>query len=162
MLPRELNYFERVRQRLRNREGYNDLIRCIHMYNVELFSRSELIAMVSDILGGYPDLMSGFTDFLLSCETIELPVPGGPAAALKQKALLVSKDKLLSKPLSEVSLHLTSPHLVFSLMPCCRLFPMRQRGSLHLMSRSLRVIPSLRAVGALALTNLFLMTPLST
>lgn len=73
------------------------------MFNVELFTRAELISNVTDILGKFPDLMQGFHDFLLSCETLELPAPGGAnAALLKQKNLLLSKDKMLSKPLSEV------------------------------------------------------------
>ena len=105
ILPRELQFFERVRVRIRSRDAYNDLIRCIHMFNVELFSRNELITSVTDILGKFPDLLLGFHEFLTSCETLELPVPGANNAALmKQRALLVSKDKMLSKPLSEVSL----------------------------------------------------------
>jgi paired amphipathic helix protein Sin3a len=58
IMARELQYFERVKARLRaNRDAYPDLIRSINLYNQEILSKNELLGIVSDILGKYPDLM---------------------------------------------------------------------------------------------------------
>ena len=60
-MARELQFFERVKNRLQfksaSRDSYLDLIKCIHLYNQELVSRSELMSLVNDILGKFPDLM---------------------------------------------------------------------------------------------------------
>ena len=57
-MARELQFFERVKTRLRSsRDAYNDLIKVIHLYNQELVGRSELMALATDVLGKHPDLM---------------------------------------------------------------------------------------------------------
>ncbi len=58
-VSRELQYFERVKARLRNRDAYNDLIKVVHLYNQEILSRHELVSLVTDIIGRYQDLMVG-------------------------------------------------------------------------------------------------------
>ena len=62
-LAKELTFFEKVKTRLRNRETYNELIKCLNIFNSEVISKMELQSLVWDILGRYPDLYSGFCDF---------------------------------------------------------------------------------------------------
>mmetsp|Transcript_36011 Transcript_36011/g.80148 ORF Transcript_36011/g.80148 Transcript_36011/m.80148 type:complete len:1160 (+) Transcript_36011:163-3642(+) len=111
-LARELQFFEKVKARLRNRDAYNDLLKCLNMYSQEIISRAELVWLVNDIVGKHPDLVTGFSDFLDKCEMMDVDVgmaipraPGGPPVGasrdmLRQKQL--QKDKFLTKPLSEV------------------------------------------------------------
>ena len=153
-MSRELQFFERVKNRLQvksaSRDAYPDLIKCIHLYNQELVSRAELMSLVNDILGKFPDLMvrksvccvhadlcprsrsgsgfepplaglngsgrpclngsgflsqSGFNEFVLKCEVMDdgragAAIPPAQRDAIRRGAF--SKDKLLSKPLSEV------------------------------------------------------------
>ncbi|KAG1680591.1 hypothetical protein FOA52_015039 [Chlamydomonas sp. UWO 241] len=111
-LARELQYFERVKARLHNRDAYHDMIKCIHMYNQEIIPRAELVGLVADIIGKHTDLMAGFHEFLVKCETMDTDMTltltrggqpmgtGGRDALRNVKAM--SKDKMLSKPLSEI------------------------------------------------------------
>ena len=41
-LAKELSFFERVKARLRNRESYNELIKCLNIFNSEVISKMEL------------------------------------------------------------------------------------------------------------------------
>ena len=70
-LAKELSFFERVKARLRNRESYNELIKCLNIFNSEVISKMELQSLVWDILGRHPDLYSGFSEFLARCESMD-------------------------------------------------------------------------------------------
>lgn len=56
-LAKELSYFERAKQRLRNKDAYNDMLKCLSMYTQEIISRQELLQLLNDIIGRFPDLM---------------------------------------------------------------------------------------------------------
>lgn len=58
-LAKELAYFERAKQRLRNKDAYNDFLKCLSMYTQEIISRQELLQLLNDIIGRFPDLMVG-------------------------------------------------------------------------------------------------------
>ncbi|EFJ52117.1 hypothetical protein VOLCADRAFT_56211 [Volvox carteri f. nagariensis] len=58
-LAKELVYFERAKQRLRNKDAYNDFLKCLSMYTQEIISRQELLQLLNDIIGRFPDLMVG-------------------------------------------------------------------------------------------------------
>ena len=58
-LDRELQFFDRVKQRLRSREAYQDLLKCMNMFAHDIISRGELVGLVQDIIGRFPDLMVG-------------------------------------------------------------------------------------------------------
>ena len=71
-LGKELQFFEKVKSRLRNREAYQDLLKSLNLYNQEIVNRHELQTMVNDILGRTPDLIHGFNEFLERCESMDL------------------------------------------------------------------------------------------
>jgi len=111
-LAKELTFFDKVKARLRNRETYNELIKCLNIFNSEVISKMELQSLVWDILGRYPDLHSGFCDFLARCEGMDFELgdcgkgkDGKLSAKDMQKLKAISaREKFLSRPISELDL----------------------------------------------------------
>ncbi|KAL5552983.1 hypothetical protein UlMin_040384 [Ulmus minor] len=64
----EFAFCEKVKEKLRNADDYQEFLKCLHIYSKEIISRSELQALMVDLLGRYPDLMDGFNEFLARCE----------------------------------------------------------------------------------------------
>ncbi|XP_031282358.1 paired amphipathic helix protein Sin3-like 4 isoform X2 [Pistacia vera] len=67
----ELAFCEKVKEKLRNPEDYQEFLRCLHLYTKEIITRPELQSLVGDLLGKYPDLIEGFHGFLARCEKNE-------------------------------------------------------------------------------------------
>ncbi|KAJ8760863.1 hypothetical protein K2173_021901 [Erythroxylum novogranatense] len=70
-LSQELAFFEKVKEKLHNPEDYQEFLRCLHLYTEEIIKRSELLSLVGDLLGRYPDLIDGFNEFFARCEKNE-------------------------------------------------------------------------------------------
>ncbi|XP_058777151.1 paired amphipathic helix protein Sin3-like 4 [Vicia villosa] len=64
----ELAFCDKVKERLRNPDSYQEFLKCLHIYSREIITRQELQSLVGDLLGKYPDLMEGFNEFLLQAE----------------------------------------------------------------------------------------------
>ena len=45
-VQRELAFFERVKQRLRNREAYTDFLKCLNMFGEDIIGKLELVRCV--------------------------------------------------------------------------------------------------------------------
>lgn len=45
-----------MKQRMRNREQYQDFLKCLNMFTEEIISKEELRVLVSDSLNRHPDL----------------------------------------------------------------------------------------------------------
>ncbi|GFR40981.1 hypothetical protein Agub_g1646 [Astrephomene gubernaculifera] len=107
-LAKELAYFERAKSRLRNKDAYNDFLKCLSMYTQEIISRQELMQLLNDIIGRFPDLMSGFHEFIAKCDLMEIDenkVRGLAAQNLarqRQREEELQRQKYLTKPLSEI------------------------------------------------------------
>ncbi|XP_010255489.1 PREDICTED: paired amphipathic helix protein Sin3-like 4 isoform X2 [Nelumbo nucifera] len=67
----EFTFCEKVKEKLRNSDDYQEFLKCLHIYSTEIITRSELQTLMGDLLGKYPDLMDGFNEFLTHCEKIE-------------------------------------------------------------------------------------------
>ncbi|CAI0379579.1 unnamed protein product [Linum tenue] len=67
-LSQELAFCEKVKEKLRNPDAYQEFLRCLHLYTEEIITPPELQSLVADLIGRYPDLMDGFNDFLSRCE----------------------------------------------------------------------------------------------
>eukprot|EP00236_Picocystis_salinarum_P001248 CAMPEP_0183833256 /NCGR_PEP_ID=MMETSP0807_2-20130328/5948_1 /TAXON_ID=88271 /ORGANISM="Picocystis salinarum, Strain CCMP1897" /LENGTH=1064 /DNA_ID=CAMNT_0026079157 /DNA_START=49 /DNA_END=3243 /DNA_ORIENTATION=+ len=111
-LQKELSFFEKVNQRLRNKEAYNDFIRCLSIFNQEVITRMELQGLVYDIIGKYPDLMQGFSEMMDRCEVMDFELEAKmaekagkmtPKDIAKMKAISV-REKYLSRPIGELDL----------------------------------------------------------
>ena len=50
-LAKELQFFERVKARLRNRDTYQEFLKCLHLFNQDVISKMELRGLVYDVLG---------------------------------------------------------------------------------------------------------------
>ena len=106
-IKKELEFFDKVKSRLRNREQYSEFLKCLNLFSQEIINRSELQGLVYDILGRYPDLMHGFNEFLGRCETMgSKPVPEGvevdaeakpTAQQLAKKAAQAKADEKAAK-----------------------------------------------------------------
>ncbi|KAK3597908.1 hypothetical protein CHS0354_042245 [Potamilus streckersoni] len=75
----EYAFFDKVRRALRHQEVYENFLRCLVLFNQEVISRSELVQMVQNFLGKFPELFKWFKDFLGYREsggTVE-PIPSG-------------------------------------------------------------------------------------
>lgn len=42
-VARELQFFERVKQRLRNKEAYADFLKCLNMFAEDILAKQELV-----------------------------------------------------------------------------------------------------------------------
>ncbi|WJX87923.1 hypothetical protein P8452_70061 [Trifolium repens] len=78
-----LAFLEKVKEKLRNPEDYQEFLKCLHIYSREIITRQELLALVGDLLGKYADLMEGFDDFVTQCEKNE----GFLAGVMNKKSL---------------------------------------------------------------------------
>ncbi|CAN1311183.1 Paired amphipathic helix protein Sin3-like 4 [Linum perenne] len=67
-LSQELAFCEKVKEKLRCPDNYQEFLRCLHLYTQEIITRPELQSLVDDLIGRYPDLIVGFNDFLARCE----------------------------------------------------------------------------------------------
>ncbi|XP_022734749.1 paired amphipathic helix protein Sin3-like 4 isoform X3 [Durio zibethinus] len=67
----EFAFCDKVKEKLRIPDRYQEFLRCLHLYSNEVISRTELQPLVNDLLGSYPDLMDGFNKFLMQCEKNE-------------------------------------------------------------------------------------------
>ncbi|XP_043704298.1 paired amphipathic helix protein Sin3-like 4 isoform X2 [Telopea speciosissima] len=67
----EFLFCEKVKEKLRNPNDYQEFLKCLNIYSTEIITRSELQSLIGDLLGKYPDLMEGFNDFLIRCEKID-------------------------------------------------------------------------------------------
>ena len=108
-LARELQFFERVKARLRNRDAYGELMKCMHLFNTDVISRMELRGLVYDILGKFPDLLAGFDDFVTRCEGMDFDLAAEGRGKLSTKdaaklKVIAARDKFLSRPISELDL----------------------------------------------------------
>ncbi|XP_047320078.1 paired amphipathic helix protein Sin3-like 4 [Impatiens glandulifera] len=62
---------EKIKDRLYPTDGYQDFLKFLHIYSRQIITRSELKNLVRDLLGGHPDLIEGFNEFLSRCEKID-------------------------------------------------------------------------------------------
>ncbi|KAJ4884289.1 Paired amphipathic helix protein Sin3-like 4 [Raphanus sativus] len=63
----ELAFVDRVKAKL-NTSDYQEFLRCLNLFSKEIISQPELQSLVSNLIGGYPELMEAFRVFLVQCE----------------------------------------------------------------------------------------------
>mmetsp|Transcript_2091 Transcript_2091/g.7479 ORF Transcript_2091/g.7479 Transcript_2091/m.7479 type:complete len:1018 (-) Transcript_2091:188-3241(-) len=117
-LAKEFAFFDKVKTRLKNREAYQDFLKCLNIFSQEIITRAELQGLVQDILGRHQDLLQAFNEFLTRCENmgkvpakvIDLDAEKGKDGkgakgdkAAKDKASSL-KEKYLTRPIGELDL----------------------------------------------------------
>lgn len=114
-LAKELSYFDKVKARLRSKDQYADFCKLITLFNADLISKMELQGLVMDIIGRFPELVTGWNEFVARCESMDFEAAEAPAAkkaagmklttreVTKMKAS-AAREKFLSKPISELDL----------------------------------------------------------
>ncbi|KAK7386922.1 hypothetical protein VNO78_27297 [Psophocarpus tetragonolobus] len=63
-----IGYLDKVKEKLRNPEDYQEFLKCLNIYCKEIIAKHELQSLVGNLLGKYADLMEGFDEFLTQCE----------------------------------------------------------------------------------------------
>ncbi|KAL6969503.1 hypothetical protein U1Q18_029215 [Sarracenia purpurea var. burkii] len=71
MHSQEFAFCEKVKERLRGSDAYQEFLKCLRIYSREVITRSQLQNVVGQLLGRHPDLVEGFDDFFTRCETLE-------------------------------------------------------------------------------------------
>ncbi|XP_038715705.1 paired amphipathic helix protein Sin3-like 2 isoform X2 [Tripterygium wilfordii] len=64
-------FCEKVKERLHSLDDYQAFLRCLSIYSKGIIKRNDLLNLVTDLLGKYPDLMEEFNDFLERCENLD-------------------------------------------------------------------------------------------
>jgi histone deacetylase complex regulatory component SIN3 len=59
----EIDFFDRVKKVLPG-QVYAEFLKCLHLYSQEVLSPQELLQLVPNFLGKYPDLLKWFQKFL--------------------------------------------------------------------------------------------------
>lgn len=121
----ELSFFEEVKSKLNNREAYNDLLKCINLYAQDVISKSELVGLVGDVIGRFPDVMTTFCEFLASIPgdddgalSSRMAPRGGLAHYQRNRAMLQQRNKYLTRPVSELDTsELDRPTTSYILLP---------------------------------------------
>ncbi|XP_065063870.1 paired amphipathic helix protein Sin3a-like isoform X1 [Rhopilema esculentum] len=60
----EFAFFNKVRKALKSQEVYENFLRCLALFNQEVVSRLELVQLMTNFLGKFPDLFTWFKTFL--------------------------------------------------------------------------------------------------
>ena len=100
-LGKELQFFERVKSRLRSKEAYQDFLKCLNIFSQEIISKMELQGLVYDIIGKYSDLVQGFNDFLSRCESMDLDLSVKNILGKDGKALEAARTSVSSKEMQQ-------------------------------------------------------------
>eukprot|EP00005_Dracoamoeba_jomungandri_P004864 CAMPEP_0174252262 /NCGR_PEP_ID=MMETSP0439-20130205/1801_1 /TAXON_ID=0 /ORGANISM="Stereomyxa ramosa, Strain Chinc5" /LENGTH=1190 /DNA_ID=CAMNT_0015332775 /DNA_START=101 /DNA_END=3673 /DNA_ORIENTATION=+ len=61
---KELNFFYKVKKRLGDDRLYDEFLKCLNLFSMKVVTRVELIRIVKDVLGSFPDLMERFKRFI--------------------------------------------------------------------------------------------------
>ncbi|DBA68064.1 TPA: hypothetical protein ACH3X2_014084 [Trebouxia sp. C0005] len=108
-LSKELQFFEKVKQRMRNREQYQDFLKCLSLFSEDIISKHELLNLIVDSLSRHPDLQDGFQDFVNRCEGAEfedsvLAQQGKMSLRDLQKMRQSAGNQYATKPASELAM----------------------------------------------------------
>lgn len=111
-LPNQYQFFDKVKARLRNRDAYQDFLKCLNLFTQDIISKPELVVLMHEMIGRYPELMGAFMDFMNKIEQVpmdelenrigsrDIPRPYRDMSRIRQPPN--QKDKYLLKPLSEI------------------------------------------------------------
>ena len=56
----EYAFFDKVRKALKNKDAYEDFLRCLVLFNQEVISRTELVQLTAPFLNRYPGNLSSY------------------------------------------------------------------------------------------------------
>jgi len=60
----EVTFFERLKKALRTQQVYDNFLKCLALFNQDIVTRSELIALVEPFLGKFANLYRWFKDYV--------------------------------------------------------------------------------------------------
>eukprot|EP01102_Stenamoeba_stenopodia_P018355 TRINITY_DN6714_c0_g1_i2.p1 TRINITY_DN6714_c0_g1~~TRINITY_DN6714_c0_g1_i2.p1 ORF type:complete len:975 (+),score=235.58 TRINITY_DN6714_c0_g1_i2:41-2965(+) len=77
----DYSFFYRIKQKINNPEIYNEFLKCLNLYSLEIFTKLDLVLMVRDLFGRrFPGLFEQFKQFIHFNEPLadlpkQLPTP---------------------------------------------------------------------------------------
>ena len=82
-------FFEKVKQRVKNRDTYKEFLKVLNLYSQEMVSQAEMLRLAEDILGKYPDLFNTLKSIVQTEENYGKTKQGG----IGQTNKLINYDK---------------------------------------------------------------------
>jgi len=79
-----------VKKKLNNGNLYAEFLKCLNMFSQKIVNRLELVILVREILGLYPDLFERFKGFIGFTEEDELGTRLGSCFSLSQLRFQIS------------------------------------------------------------------------
>eukprot|EP00762_Andalucia_godoyi_P004421 ANDGO_08154.mRNA.1 Paired amphipathic helix protein pst1 len=92
-------FFDRVRERLKDRRMFQELVKCLSLYSQQGITKTELVDAAEEILGKHPDLLSMLKGFLDSDEgSLDMEeISQNDPAVLAARALYGPSYQLIAK-----------------------------------------------------------------
>uniref|UniRef100_A0A146LA21 Paired amphipathic helix protein Sin3a n=3 Tax=Lygus hesperus TaxID=30085 RepID=A0A146LA21_LYGHE len=75
------SHFEAIKRAFRNPAKYDHLLRCFHLFNIEIISKAELVDLISPLLARLPDHLNYFKEYLGETGPVVLPSDSGRSSA---------------------------------------------------------------------------------
>eukprot|EP00884_Botryococcus_braunii_P021578 jgi/Botrbrau1/8103/Bobra.0230s0026.1 len=103
-LTKELNFFEKVKSRMKT-GNYYEFLKCLSLFAQDVISKGELNVVLGDLLVRHPDLANQYQDFFSRIETQDYEIDSRLAQSGKLSKHDLAKfkgEKFLSKPVSEM------------------------------------------------------------
>lgn len=104
-VQREIAFFDKVKNRLRNKDAYTDFLKCLNLFAEDVISKQELVSLVQDIIGSQHDLIAGLNEFLLRAELGPDDPYSRPYQARDRSRHTNVAQKYISLPISELEVN---------------------------------------------------------
>eukprot|EP00126_Sphaerothecum_destruens_P001598 Sdes_comp15011_c0_seq1m3773 len=80
----EFIFFDKVKRALNSKQAYDNFLRCINLYTIEVLNRMEVVSLVQGFIGRHYELMSWFKNFIGYKEPSSLQESFKPGGMLKE------------------------------------------------------------------------------
>ena len=101
LAPREFQFFDRARTRVRSRETFQDFIKCLNLYSSGVIEMEEMLFLVDDVLAKFPELRREFYDLMTRATGSGDP---NDRSARMAREKWNEREKFLTLPVSELDL----------------------------------------------------------
>ncbi|CAG9466619.1 unnamed protein product [Pedinophyceae sp. YPF-701] len=98
---KEIQFFEKVKNRVRSREIYQEFIKVLNLFANDVINRDEMLCLIDDVLQRFPELRREFYDLMARCDGTGDPNDRSTRAARERFQM---REKYLTLPISELDL----------------------------------------------------------
>jgi paired amphipathic helix protein Sin3a len=106
---REMQVFDKMRNRLRSMGTYADFLKCVLAFNIGAITKMELECLAYDLVGKQSDLYSNFSELMVRCESLDSDEVSKKEGRLTQEDIpkmksVHGREQYLRTPTSELDL----------------------------------------------------------